>query len=622
MKQVKLADPFWAPRMETNRRVTLPIEYEQCKKTGRIDAFRLDWKPGMPNPPHIFWDSDVYKWIEAGAYALATGRDAQLEKLFDDVIDLIAGAQQKDGYLNVHFTVVEPGKRWTNLRDCHELYCAGHLFEAAVAYAEATGKRKLLDVACRYADHIDSVFGTEPGKRRGYCGHEEIELALVKLSRITGTRRYMELAKYFIDERGRTPYYFDIEARERGEDPSKHWTAGPGPLRYEYCQAHKPVREQTEVVGHAVRAMYLYSAMADLAGEFADKALFSATKRLWEHLTTRRMYITGGIGPSRHNEGFTCDYDLPNETAYAETCAAIGLVFWAHRMLQLEPDSRYADIMERALYNGVTSGVSLDGRRFFYENPLASLGRHHRQDWFDCACCPPNIARLIASIGQYVYSLGEKAVYVHLYAQGEAFIEVDGTALRTVQKTMYPWDGKVVLELEPERPARFALALRLPGWCRKPKVSLNGKAFSLSGRVRCGYAVIEREWRAGDRVEVLLPMSVERVEAHPEVRPDCGRIALMRGPIVYCLEEADNGRLLHDVVIPREAKLSARMEKDLLGGVVVVTGKAYRRDMRGWDGVLYRAERSKTKPFTFKAVPYCVWDNRSPGEMLVWVRDS
>lgn len=622
MKQVKLADPFWAPRMETNRRVTLPIEYEQCKKTGRIDAFRLDWKPGMPNPPHIFWDSDVYKWIEAGAYALATGRDAQLEKLFDDVIDLIAGAQQKDGYLNVHFTVVEPGKRWTNLRDCHELYCAGHLFEAAVAYAEATGKRKLLDVACRYADHIDSVFGTEPGKRRGYCGHEEIELALVKLSRITGTRRYMELAKYFIDERGRTPYYFDIEARERGEDPSKHWTAGPGPLRYEYCQAHKPVREQTEVVGHAVRAMYLYSAMADLAGEFADKALFSATKRLWEHLTTRRMYITGGIGPSRHNEGFTCDYDLPNETAYAETCAAIGLVFWAHRMLQLEPDSRYADIMERALYNGVTSGVSLDGRRFFYENPLASLGRHHRQDWFDCACCPPNIARLIASIGQYVYSLGEKAVYVHLYAQGEAFLEIDGTALRTVQKTMYPWDGKVVLELEPERPARFALALRLPGWCRKPKVSLNGKAFGLSGRVRCGYAVIEREWRAGDRVEVLLPMSVERVEAHPEVRPDCGRIALMRGPIVYCLEEADNGRLLHDVVIPREAKLSARMEKDLLGGVVVVTGKAYRRDMRGWDGVLYRAERSKTKPFTFKAVPYCVWDNRSPGEMLVWVRDS
>ncbi len=359
-KAVTIDDPFWTPHLEVNREQTLPLIYQISQETGRIDNFRLNWKPGMEPVPHIFWDSDVAKWLEAASYSLGTHHNPELEAKVDEVISLLVAAQQPDGYLNTYFTAVEPKKRWTNLRDWHELYCAGHLIEAAVAHFQATGKRVLLDALCRYADYIDSVFGTEPGKKRGYPGHEEIELALVKLSRVTGEKRYLQLSQYFVNERGwrvRQPHYFDIEARLRGEDPADfhHKT-------HEYSQSHMPVRGQDQVVGHAVRAMYLYSAMADLAHELHDQSLFDADQRLWEHLCTTRLYITGGLGSSRHNEGFTDDYDLPNETAYAETCAAIGFVLWNHRMLQLDCNARYADMLECALYNGVLSGVSLDGQ--------------------------------------------------------------------------------------------------------------------------------------------------------------------------------------------------------------------------------------------------------------------
>src|SRR5512136_2068131 len=411
--QVSIEDEFWAPRLRTNRERTIPLEYEQCRSTGRLDAFRLNWKPGMEPVPHIFWDSDVAKWIEAASYTLAAHPDPRLQAQLDEIISLIASAQNSDGYLNTHFTVVEPGKRWTNLRDRHELYCAGHLIEAAVAHFQATGKRTLLDVLCRYADHIDQTFGPRPGQKRGYPGHEEIELALVKLYHVTGERRYLDLSLYFVDERGRQPHYYDLEAVARGDDPASYWAK-----TYAYMQAHVPVREQHQVVGHAVRAMYLYSALADLAGETGDRSLLETCEELWLHLCTRNLYITGGIGPSPANEGFTADYDLPNESAYAETCASIGLVFWNHRLLQLECAGRYADMMERALYNGVLSGVSLDGEKFFYENPLASQGNHHRQAWFDCACCPPNLARLLASLGQYVYAQNDTELAVHLYVQG------------------------------------------------------------------------------------------------------------------------------------------------------------------------------------------------------------
>jgi len=629
--RVQIDDAFWAPRQEVNRKATLPGVFKHLKATGRYDAFKLKWKPGKPNPPHKFWDSDVAKWLEAVGFSLATHPDRKLQRLADRLIDDIEKAQQKDGYLNVHYTVVEPELRWKNLRDNHELYCAGHLMEAAVAYHDATGKRKLLDVLCRYADYIDRVFGRGKGQLRGYPGHEEIELALMKLARATGENRYAELARFFVDERGRQPHYYDIEARARGEQPDPH--RGSGITAYDYNQSHLPVREQTTVEGHAVRATYLYSGMADVAMETGDKSLLKALRKLWDNCAGRRMYVTGGIGSTRFGERFTFDYDLPNESAYAETCAAIGLVFWAHRMLHLDPDGRYADVMERSLYNGVLSGVSLDGTHFFYVNPLAfhpeaaqkNPALHQRaaggrQGWFGCACCPPNVARLIASLGGYAYSQSGTEARVHLYIRGRAKLEVAGQAVEIVQKTDYPWTEKVRLAVRPERPSTFTLSLRIPGWCRSARLRVNGKSVRLAPIVKKGYAAIRREWKRGDRVELTLPMPVERVEAHPEVRMDCGRVALTRGPVVYCLEEADNGPRLSDLVLKRGAKLTARREKDLLGDVVVIRGKALRRREDEWKSEgLYRPADSKTETVPIRAVPYSTWANRKLGEMVVWI---
>jgi len=636
-KNVTLAGAFWGGRLAANRRVTLPLEYDLCRRTGRIDALRLGWKPGQPNPPHIFWDSDIAKWIEAAAYSLATHPDPELETRVDGVIELLANAQLPDGYLNSHFIAVEPDKRWSNLRDCHELYCAGHLIEAAVAYAEATGKRAFLEIMSRYADHIASVFGRGPGQKRGYCGHPEIELALVKLYRATGNRQYLEQSAYFIDERGREPHYFDLEARARGElaGRNREWHGDA----YEVLQAHQPVRDQTAIEGHAVRAMYLACGMADVAAETGDAPLAEACRRLWRNMVDRRMYITGGIGSSRRGERFTFDYDLPNATAYAETCAAIGVVFWAHRMLQLEANAEYADVMERALYNGVASGVSLNGTHFFYANPLAAvpalarfenLAGHvaiSRQEWFDCACCPPNVARLFASLGQYVYGQRADTAFVHLYIAGAARLEVGGRHLLLRQTTGYPWKERVRIEVLPKSgadsaktPARFVLALRLPGWCREPEVAVNGRRVSLRDCVRQGYAYLDREWRRGDSVEVRLPMPVERILAHPEVRQDAGRLALQRGPLVYCLEEADNGPGLNGLCVPRAAKLAAIFDRKLLGGTVVIRFTARRQRVADWQGRLYQpADRAGVAPVKITAIPYCQWGNRVPGEMLVWL---
>ncbi|MGH7450817.1 MAG: glycoside hydrolase family 127 protein, partial [bacterium] len=505
LRQVQINDGFWAPKLKTNREVTIPAIHQRCQETGRIDAWKLDWKPGMPNEPHVFWDSDVAKWMEAAAYSLTTHPEPQLETQLDGVVDMIAKAQQSDGYLNTHFTVVRPEMRFANLRDWHELYCAGHLIEAAVAYFHATGKKKFLDVVCRYADHIDSVFGTQPGQKRGYDGHEEIELALVKLYHATGERRYLQLAKYFVDERGQQPHYFDVEAKARGEDPASYWAK-----THEYTQSHIPVREQTVPGGHAVRGMYLYSAMADLAAEFNDHELLKACRSIWRHLVAKRVYITGGIGSSRANEGYTTDYDLPNETAYAETCAAIGLILCTHRLLQIEPDGVYADVMERALYNGALSGVSLRGDRFFYENPLESRGNRHRWEWHECSCCPPNIARLLASLGQYIYSRRKNGLYVHLYIGGSVTFDVGKEKVRLSQQTDYPWDDKIHLQIDAGAPIAFTLALRIPGWCRAPEISINGENVLIASVLQKGYAKLSRSWQSGDKIELDLPMPVER----------------------------------------------------------------------------------------------------------------
>jgi uncharacterized protein len=615
--QVTIADGFWAPRLEINRSATLPIEYEQCRVTGRLEAFKLNWQPGQEPVPHIFWDSDVAKWIEAASYSLSTHPDARLAALLDEVATLVAGAQQPDGYLNTHYTVVELGQRWTNLRDRHELYCAGHLIEASVAHYQATGQRTLLDVARRYADHIGTVFGTGPDQKRGYPGHEEIELALVKLYRSTGERRYLELSQYFVNERGRKPHYYDQEARARGEDPSAYWAK-----TYAYVQAHQPVREQDHVTGHAVRAMYLYSAMADLAGETGDASLLNACERLWRHLVTRNLYLTGGIGPSSHNEGFTGDFDLPNLSAYAETCAAVGLVFWSHRMLQLTGDGQYAEVMERVLYNGALSGVSLDGERFFYVNPLASRGDHHRQAWYDCACCPPNIARLLASVGQYIYSTSADDVAVHLYVQGQARLEVAGQPLTIKQTTRYPWDGQIEVALEPQAPMTFALRLRLPAWCRAARLAVNGRGVQLNAPTDRGYIVVRRPWQAGDRVALELEMPVERVYAHPQVGQDVGAVALQRGPLVYCVEQVDQTAPVQRLRLPAGAVLDSHFEPGLLGGVVVITGEALAVDEDDWDGQLYRARAPRLRPTTLRAIPYYAWDNRDPGAMQVWLPET
>lgn len=627
LQNVTLTDDFWRPRLETNRTVTLPFLYGQIEKSGATEALDLQPRPvriarypGNGVTPQMWWDSDLAKWIETAAYSLATHPDAALEAQADDLIERIAAAQQEDGYLNTFFTGVDPAGRLTNERDWHELYNAGHLIEAAVAYAQATGKTVLLDVMERYTRFLMGVYGPGPGQKRGYPGHEEIELALVRLYRHTGKPEYLEFARYFIDERGQQPYFFDEESRARGEVPESERLPAGQTLPYEYMQAHRPVREQDQVVGHAVRAMYLYAAMADLAAELGDGALRRACERLWTHLTTRRLYVTGGLGPSAHNEGMTTDHDLPNDTAYAETCAAVGLVFWAVRMLNLTGDGQYADLMERALYNNVLSGVARDGRHFFYDNVLESRGNKHRWEWHPCPCCPPNVSRLLASLGQYLYGQSADGIALHLYAGSTARFAVMGETVTLHQRTAYPWDGQVEVDLELSRPLPFTLSLRLPGWCREPRVRVNGEAVDLSA-ARDGYLTLAREWHPGDRVDLHLPLPVERVYAHPDVRQDAGLVALQRGPVVYCVEEADVGAGLHRLTLPREAALTATFEPELLGGACVLRGEGQREDSGDWPGTLYRTHPPQTSPVALKAVPYALWDEREPGEMRVWLRE-
>jgi DUF1680 family protein len=623
---VRIDDGFWSPRIDAVRTGTVGVFYQRCREAGMFDHIDPDVaeKPrralagvhGMS--AQRFWDSDIGKLIEMAGYVLLLGRDAELEARIDALVDKLGRMQQPDGYLNSWFIYQEPGKRWTNLRDDHELYCAGHLIEGAVAYWRATGKRTLLDIVCRYADLIAATFGTGPGQKRGYCGHPEIEMALVELHRATGEMRYLDLARYFIDERGRQPHYYDSEARARGVDPAA-WHFGS----YEYCQAHKPVREQDKVVGHAVRAMYLYSGMADIAAETGDASLAAACERLWGDLVSKRLYVTGGMGPSAANEGFTADYDLPNRTAYAETCAAVGLVFWASRMLRLGPDRRYADMMELALYNGALSGLSLDGTLFFYENPLESRGDHRRWKWHRCPCCPPNIGRLIASLGRYVYGVAADAIAVHLFVGGEAKLTVANTAVHVAQKTRYPWDGAVSITLAPDQPTEFELAVRIPGWSPGATLRLNGKTLLRGDMViDAGYARIRRRWSKGDWVEIDLKMAAERIHAHPDVADDAGRVALRRGPLLYCLEGADNPVPLHRLILADRATVTPQFDGALLGGMMTLLATASSEAGAGWENTLYRNVPPQRAPAVIKAVPYFAWDNREAGEMLVWIRSE
>lgn len=638
IKNVTVSDPFWSEYVELVRNTVLPYQWEalndripDAEPSFAVKNFKI--AAGLENGEFgglVFQDSDVAKWLEAVGYSLQTHPDPKLEELADGIIDIIEKAQQPDGYLDTYFILKDPGKKWTNLHECHELYVAGHMMEAAVAYYKATGKRKLLDVMCRFADNIDSVFGPEPEKIQGYDGHQEVELALVKLYEATGNERYLKLSKYFIDERGKEPNFFIKECEKRGW--YSHWNRGQVPSpELEYNQAHKPVRQQEVAVGHAVRAVYMYTAMADLARETGDKSMLDACRRLWSNMVNRQMYITGGIGSTHHGEAFSFDYDLPNDTVYAESCASIGLIFFAHRMLQLEQLGEYGDVMERALYNTVLGAMSRDGRHFFYVNPLEvwpeasekNPGKHHvkpvRQKWFGCACCPPNIARLLTSLNQYIYSYNKNTVYTHLYIGGEADIELEAGKIKLKQESRYPWNGRIKMTVVASTAGNTSLAFRIPGWCKNWSASINGKKADGIAKVENGYAFLTDNWKAGDEIELCLDMNIDIIQANPKVRANAGRVAIQRGPLVYCLEEADNGGILSAISIDVNSQLSAETDDSLTQGAVVIKGKAFRTGGENWEDVLYKTYSDNEKEVDFKAVPYFMWGNRKPGEMLVWI---
>lgn len=667
-RRARIRDDFWGDYTELVRNTVIPYQWEAlndriegAEPSYAIRNFRI--AAGVQEGEFggfIFQDSDLAKWLEAVGHSLGSHPDPELERIADEAIDLIGRAQQDDGYVNTYFTIKEPDKRWTNLTEAHELYCAGHLIEAAVAYYRGTGKRKLLDIACRFADYIDSVFGPEPGKLRGYCGHQEIELALVKLYDVTGEEKYLNLSRYFIDERGRKPNYFAEEWERRGR--TSIWSQGTVPTpNLDYFQAGLPVREQTVATGHSVRAVYMYTAMADLARLTGDAGLREACERLWNNVTRKQMYITGGIGSTHHGEAFSFDYDLPNDTVYAETCASIGLIFFARRMLQLEAKGEYADVMERALYNNVLGSMSKDGKHFFYVNPLEvwpeasekNPGRHHvkpvRQKWFGCSCCPPNVARLLSSLDEYIYgsSPEKNRIDVHLYIGSESRFKLACGEVALAQQSRLPWDGRVAFQVSLPggagaagansgpgaavqsdsarggATAAFTLALRVPGWFQNGRPTLRVNGETAGYRVENGYALIERTWADGDEAEWELPLETKLIAAHPQIRADAGKVALQRGPLVYCLEEADNGAPLASLAVAADAKPTERYDADLLGGCVVIELDGTKVDSSAWpdDAVLpYAPYSPNAKPVRLTAVPYYLWGNREPGEMSVWIR--
>jgi uncharacterized protein len=620
--QVTINDEFWRERLDTVLTKTIPSQHQRLDEHGLLESLSLP-KPVPPlripyNRHHfttqIFWDSDVGKWIEAASYALAHKRDAKIEGQIDAIAGDLEKSQAPDGYLNCWYLQHEPENRWTNLRDNHELYCAGHMLEGAVAYYQVTGRRQLLDIMLRYVDHIATVFGPGEGQKKGYCGHQEIEIALIKLYRALGDRKHLELATYFINQRGQKPHYFDIEAKARGEGPDEYFQK-----TYEYNQSHKPVREQDKVVGHAVRALYMYSAMADLAAELDDAGLKKACEVLWKDLVSKRMYVTAGLGPSASNEGFTEDYDLPNDTAYAETCASVALIFWAQRMINLDCDGQYADAMELALYNGALSGLSRDGTHYFYMNRLESNGGDSRWEWHPCPCCTMNVSRLVASVGSYFYSTGDDTIAVHLYGGNTAKLKLGDRDVTIKQSANYPWSGKISIAVEPHAPSEFALKLRIPGWARSATLTVNGEPID-TGKATRGYVEIRRKWIAGDLVALDLPMPVERTYAHPEVRADVGRVAIRRGPLIYCAEHTDNGNLpVWRFRIPRGARLNAAERGDLFDGIVTVVADAEMTEVDDWQDDLYRTDPPVVHDAKLTAIPYYLWCNRGPGPMLVWI---
>lgn len=642
ISKVAINDGFFTPYINLVKDVVIPYQWEvlndnipEADKSHCIKNFRI--AAGLEEGEFygfFFQDTDLAKWLEAVAYSLQTTPNEGLEKLADDAIELVGKAQHKDGYINTYFSKERTDKRWTNLEECHELYTAGHMIEAGVAYYEATGKRNLLDIVCKFADYIDSVFGPESDKLHGYDGHQEIELALVRLYRVTDNLKYLNLSKYFIDVRGTDePYYYVKEWEDRGK--ISYWNMsknGHPNERRKYIQTHLPVREQKEAVGHAVRLVYMLTGMAEVANECKDYGLLKACQTLWENIVTKQMYITGGIGSTSLGEAFTFDYDLPNDTVYAETCASIGLINFAQRMLQIENKRCYSDVIEKALYNIIISSMSRDGKHFFYVNPLEvwpdaskmNPTKEHvkaqRRKWFGCACCPPNLARLITSLGQYIYTSNEDTLYVHQFISNKGKVVVGGENIGIQTIGNYPWDGNIKFDLELENETSFNLAIRIPSWCKKSTLIVDGEEIDIAKFLVDGYVYINRVFKSGSVVELKLDMPVMFMQANINVRADIGKVAIQRGPVVYCLEEIDNGRNLPDIAIDLKASLISEFDTSLVSGGMTVTLSGTRTKEDTISDDLYQEYSNKREEVKVKAIPYCMWGNRNPGEMLVWVR--
>lgn len=667
LRNVHITDNFWKNEMELVRKEIIPYQWDALndrvegaspsfcmrnfKVAGKQNKERKEKGSSFEEPKYtfrgfealpedpdhledkfygfVFQDSDFYKWIEAVAYSLTQHPDSELEKLADEAIDIVCAAQQEDGYLDTYYIINGKDKIFSNLRDHHELYCFGHLTEGAVAYYQATGKDKLLKATMRFADYIDNYFGPEEGKCKGYPGHEIAEMALVRLYEVTGEKRYLDLSSFFVEERGKRPYYFDKENHPDVKLDKEHIND----LRYFYNQAHLPVREQKEATGHAVRAVYLYSGMADLARIKEDQSMYDACETLWNNIVEEKMYITGGIGGTHLGEAFSFPFDLPNDTAYAETCASIGLVFFARRMLEMKAVSKYADVMELTLYNGILSGMALDGKSFFYVNPLEvqpkacklDERKWHvkpvRQKWFGCACCPPNIARLLSSISTYAYTENKDTLFVHLYIGGIIKKQLDGQEIEIKVTSEFPWDGTVKVEM-PATEKPFTLAFRIPQWAKNYQVKgIEGA----KTEERAGYLYVTKQWTGTEIVEVEFPMEVRLVQTNPKVRENIGKIAVVRGPIVYCLEEADNGADLHLVRLSPKAVCEVKAEK--IAGepvkTVLTEGLRQKNSENPEEEELYTiAEPDTEVPADLKFIPYYVWANRGENEMMVWVKKA
>lgn len=609
LQNVSVGAGFWSGKQAINHRISLKHAYQKLKDSGNFNNLMLAAGSGTGSYcKPFFMDTDIYKWLEAVSYEVVNSPDPELEAMADEAITLLKAAQQENGYLNSYFQVVEPEKKWQELAMGHELYCAGHLIEAAVAHHRATGKTELLDIACRFANHIDSTFG--PGKRDGVPGHPVIELALVELYRETRERRYLALAGFFIDQRG--------QGKMIGETP----------FNTAYHQDRVPVREAEVAEGHAVRQLYLLAGVADTYLETGEEALLTYLKRIWHDVTAHKMYLTGGMGARHYGEAFGEAYELPSDTAYAETCATIANMMWNWRMLAITGEARYADMIESSLYNGFLSGISLGGQRYFYVNPLSSQGGIERPEWYGCACCPPNIMRQIALLGHYIATTSQDGLQIHQYISSEIIENIGSENLVKVRiETNYPWDGKVALTVEETGESAWEIALRIPAWCDEASVQIGDNVQEDVTASAGGYARYKRIWHPGDVIQLNMRLAPRFIQPNPRIDAVRGSLAVAYGPLIYCFEGLDQpaGVNLSDAHICTNAPLKAIWREDMLGKVMEIKAQGIVKDMHSWEDTLYRTApiaSSQYQNIELTAIPYYTWANREPSTMRVWIPES